>query len=111
MSTDGVTFINVIEIPADQVHAFVAGWRERAQIMSGMPGFRDYRLHRAVAAGTRFQLVNVARWADREAFQAAMANPEFRAAMRSLEGDGDLRVAANPALYEVVAGTVRHDHA
>ncbi|MGK5557683.1 antibiotic biosynthesis monooxygenase family protein [Actinomadura kijaniata] len=107
---DGVTFINVIEIPADQVEVFVEGWRRRAQIMSAMPGFRAYRLHRALAADARFQLVNVAQWDSREAFRHAMGNPEFRAQMRALEEEDGLRFSANPALYEVAAGEVRPDH-
>ncbi|KNB53796.1 antibiotic biosynthesis monooxygenase family protein [Streptomyces caatingaensis] len=99
-----VTFVNVIEVPADQVERFVATWRERARIMSTAPGFRDSRLHRALSSETRFQLINVAHWDSRGAWQAAMANPEFRARMRALEDDPDITVSANPALYEVVAG-------
>ncbi|MEV4437099.1 antibiotic biosynthesis monooxygenase family protein [Streptomyces sp. NPDC049555] len=98
-----VTFINVIEVPAEQVEMFIAQWRERARIMSTAPGFRDSRLHRAVTSQARFQLVNVAHWDSHEAWEAAMANPEFQARMRALEDDPNVKVSANPALYRVAA--------
>ncbi|GAA2722380.1 MULTISPECIES: antibiotic biosynthesis monooxygenase family protein [Streptomyces] len=97
-----VTFINVIEVPAEQVDTFIAQWRERARIMSTAPGFRDSRLHRAVSSQARFQLVNVAHWDSREAWEAAMSHPEFQARMRALEDDPNVKVSASPALYQVV---------
>jgi len=96
-----VTFINVFEIPADQVDRFVEGWRERARIMSRAPGFRDSRLHRAMSTESRFQLVNVAHWDSREAWEAATANPEFQANLAALAEDTGARISANPALYQV----------
>jgi len=102
-----VTFINVIEIPADQVDKFVAGWRERARIMSIQPGFRDYQLHQALLTESRFQLVAVAHWDSSAAFQSAIANPEFLSQMREPESDPDLDVTGNPALYRVVVGDRR----
>jgi heme-degrading monooxygenase HmoA len=97
---DGVvTFINVIEIPADQVDKFLAGWGERARIMSTQSGFRDYQLHQAVLPESRFQLVAVAHWDTSAAFQSAIANPEFLSRMREPELDPDLDVTGNPALY------------
>ncbi|MEV6322691.1 antibiotic biosynthesis monooxygenase family protein [Nocardia sp. NPDC051787] len=99
MTDSGVTFINVFEIPADEIDEFVANWRERARIMREAPGFRDVRLHRARLPDTRFQLVNVAHWDSAEACEAAGANP---AVVESV--DTARKVAtANPALYEVVA--------
>jgi heme oxygenase (mycobilin-producing) len=97
----GVTFINVIEIPADQVDQFVAGWRDRARIMSTPPGFRDYRLHRAVATAARFQLVAVAHWDSSAAFESAIANPEFLSQRWSALESG-LDVTAYPGLYREV---------
>ncbi|MCP2343195.1 antibiotic biosynthesis monooxygenase family protein [Actinomadura rupiterrae] len=99
---DGVTFINVIEIPTEQVEAFVEGWRRRADLMSAMPGFRGYRLHRALSGESRFQLVNVSYWDSAEAFRAATANPRFQEGIRALEADARLQVTAHPALYQVV---------
>src|SRR5262249_5102337 len=66
-----VTLINVFEMPTEHVEAFIAGWRERAALMSSKPGFPDARLHRATSPQTRFQLVNVAHRETREAMHAA----------------------------------------
>jgi heme-degrading monooxygenase HmoA len=63
-------------VPAEHADAFVAGCRSRAALMSTKPGFLDTRLHRALSSRARFQLVNVARWESREAFEAATADAE-----------------------------------
>ncbi|GHF14501.1 putative monooxygenase [Amycolatopsis deserti] len=98
MVENGVTFINVIELPADEVDAFVEQWRERAKLMRDAPGFRDSRLHRAKLPDARFQLVNVAHWDSAEAWRSATTNPAFQAAVGGVPGS----VVPNPALYEVV---------
>lgn len=119
-----VTLINVFEIPAEQVDAFIEGWAERAKIMSTHPGFRDTRLHRALSPEGRFQLVNVAHWDSAESYAAARADDEFQASRAATVADlhdrgvdvafgqGEKaravrqgpRVVANPQLYRVVAG-------
>ncbi|MFE7797978.1 antibiotic biosynthesis monooxygenase family protein [Nocardia sp. NPDC057440] len=99
MTDTGITFINVIEIPADQVDEFLENWHDRAKLMQTAPGFRDVRLHRALLSDTRFQLVNVAHWDSAEACEAAGANPAVVSSV-----DTARKVAsANPALYDVVA--------
>jgi heme-degrading monooxygenase HmoA len=97
-----VTFINVFEVPVEQIETFTAHWRELAKIMSAAPGFRDARLHRALSPRTRFQIVNVANWESRQAWEAATANPEFQEGLRALTEDTEVQFSANPALYEVV---------
>jgi heme-degrading monooxygenase HmoA len=104
---DTVTLINVVEIPADQIDRFMAGWKERAHILSSLPGFRDYALHRALLPDSRFQLVNVAHWDNREAFEAALANPEFQSLRETAIHEIDCGVTASPALYRVVASDRR----
>ncbi|MFE3444140.1 antibiotic biosynthesis monooxygenase family protein [Nocardia sp. NPDC059180] len=99
MTDNGVTFINVLEVPAEQVDAFIEQWRGRAALMRTAPGFRDVRLHRALLPDARFQLVNVAHWDSVEACEAAGINQAVVASV-----DEARKVAsANPALYEVVA--------
>jgi heme-degrading monooxygenase HmoA len=98
MVEKGVTFINVIELPAEEVDAFVEQWRERAKLMRDAPGFRDSRLHRAKLPDARFQLVNVAHWDSAEAWETAATNPAFQAALRGVSR----AVAPNPAIYDVV---------
>jgi heme oxygenase (mycobilin-producing) len=98
-----VTLINVFEVPAEKVDSFVEKWRERADLMTRAPGFLDAKLHRAMSSESRFQLINVARWSSREAWQAATSNPQFQASLRELRNDTSVDFSANPALYEVVA--------
>lgn len=62
IDTGPITFINVFEIDHDKVEPFLEGWRERAEFMSKQPGFRSFRLLRALTPDARFQLVNVAEW-------------------------------------------------
>ncbi|MER7346563.1 antibiotic biosynthesis monooxygenase family protein [Streptomyces aurantiacus] len=99
MTDQGVTFINVIEISADQVDEFIEQWRERVALMSTAPGFRDVRLHRALLPDARFQLVNIAHWDSAEACEAAGANPTVLASVSQAERIAD----ASPGLYQVVA--------
>lgn len=102
LNDSAVTFVNVIELPAEQVDAFLAGWRERADFMRHQPGFRDYALHRAVLPDSRFQLINIAHWDSQEAFRSATADPAFRDQIQALSADPELDATANPGLYEVV---------
>jgi heme-degrading monooxygenase HmoA len=97
-----VTFINVFEVPVEQIDTFIAHWRELAKIMSTAPGFNDTRLHRANSSQTRFQIVNVAHWDSRQAREAATANPVFQEGLGALADDAEVQFSANPALYEVV---------
>ncbi|OEJ43455.1 monooxygenase [Streptomyces agglomeratus] len=96
-----VTFINIFEVAAGQLDAFVAQWRQRAAIMSTKPGFLDSRLHRAQASESRFQLVNVAHWASREAWEAATADTEFRARTQAARDSSQVPITSNPGLYDV----------
>ncbi len=98
-----VTLINVFEIPAEQVDAFIEGWAERARNMTTQSGFRDTLLHRALSPEGRFQLVNVSHWDSAESTAAAHADPEWRA---SRAGMAQLApgAVANQQLYRVVAG-------
>jgi heme-degrading monooxygenase HmoA len=96
-----VTLINVFEVPTEHVDAFVAQWRERAALMRTKPGFLDTRLHRALSSQARLQLVNVAHWESREAWQAATADPEFQQRARAATADPRVPISANPAIYQV----------
>ena len=99
-----VTLINAFEVPAEHVDAFVARWRERAALMSTKPGFLDTQLHRALSPQARFQLINIARWESREAFEAATADTEFQERVNAASSDSRVPISANPDLYRVVAG-------
>ncbi len=97
-----VTLINVFEVHAEHVEAFIAQWRQRAALMGTQPGFLDYRLHRALSSDSRFQLVTLAHWESREAYEAATADIEFQARLKDVMNNPQLPVSAYPALHQVV---------
>ncbi|MEU8669076.1 antibiotic biosynthesis monooxygenase [Streptomyces anulatus] len=97
-----VTFINVFEISADELDAFVEKWEQRARLMREKAGFIDSRMHRARSSDSRFQLVNVSHWASQEAWEAATADPEFSARTRAAREEAKQPVTPNPAVYDVV---------
>jgi heme-degrading monooxygenase HmoA len=97
-----VTLINVFEIRPEQLDGFLREWHQRAEFMSKQPGFRSFRLDRALSPDTRFQLVNVAEWDSAEALRAealraATSQPEFLDSVsRSL---AEFDVTAHPGVY------------
>jgi len=94
-----VTFINIFEIDPAQLDAFLVGWGERAGFMSRQPGFRSFRLHRALTPDTPFQLVNVAEWDSVDALRAATSQDFFQSSVqRSMD---EFAVTAHPAIYTV----------
>jgi len=106
MTADGVgrpvTLINVFEVAAADVAEFIEKWQVRAAIMASAPGFRDARLHRAMTADARFQLVNVAHWDSAEHWMAAQSSPAFVASLKELRAEVAFTFTANPAIYETV---------
>jgi heme oxygenase (mycobilin-producing) len=94
-------FVNAFEIPPDQIDAFLEGWRDRADFMRRQPGFRGYRMLRALQPDSRFQLINVARWDSVEAFGTATANPDFQKQLQALNDNPDFDVHPNPGIYSV----------
>ena len=99
MDVGPITFINVFEIESGQLESFLTGWRERAAFMSKQPGFRSFRLHRALSPDSHFQLVNVAEWESADALHAAMAQQTFTASVR--RAVDELGVTAHPGVYRV----------
>ncbi|WP_079134080.1 antibiotic biosynthesis monooxygenase family protein [Streptomyces sp. EN23] len=97
-----VTFINVFEIAADELDAFVEKWEQRARLMRDKPGFIDSRMHRARSSDSRFQLVNVSHWESQAAWEAATADPDFASRTRAAREETKQPVTPNPAVYDVV---------
>ncbi|MEV6386515.1 antibiotic biosynthesis monooxygenase family protein [Nocardia xishanensis] len=95
----GITFVDAFELPADRIEEFLPHWLGRAELISKAPGFRDNRLHRAVDADTRFQLVDIAHWDSAEAWRAATGDPSFQQRL----SDSPEFAIANPALFRVAA--------
>lgn len=95
-----VTFVNVFELDPDKVDEFIQGWKERGEFMRRQPGFRSFRLHRALSPDASYQLVNVAVWDSLDAVRAATAQPEFRA----MVGEAGMRFGAiaHPGVYTTI---------
>lgn len=93
-----VTFINLFKVPAGRDEAFRHLWEQVNNYMRGQPGYRDHRLHRAVADDAQYRYVNVAAWESAETWQAAhdegfrklVTQPHWR------------EFPSTPSLYEVV---------
>ena len=78
-SDDGpLTFINVFEIPEDEIDAFIVNWESRSRLMTTADGFVSAELHRAITPDTEFKLINVSRWESMEHFRAATTDPQYR---------------------------------
>lgn len=56
-----ITFINVFDIPADEIEAFIAQWEHRSRLIRSADGFVSAELHRAIESETEFQLINVSK--------------------------------------------------
>ncbi|MET7795559.1 antibiotic biosynthesis monooxygenase family protein [Streptomyces decoyicus] len=98
-----VTFINIFEIAAEHVDAFVTQWEQRAALLSTKPGFLDSQLHRARSSQSRFQLVNVSHWESQEAWEAATADTEFQERTRAAREAPQTPITSSPGLYDVAA--------
>jgi len=93
-----VMFINLFEVPAGRDEAFRLLWEQVNAYMRAKPGYRDHRLHRALAGDARYRYVNVAAWESPGAWQAAhdegfrklVTQPQWR------------EFPSTPALYEAV---------
>lgn len=96
-----VTFINIFEVAAEHLDAFVAQWEQRAALMATKPGFLDTRLHRARSSESRYQLVNVAHWESQEAWEAATTDPEFQERTRAASDNPQAPITSSPGLYDV----------
>ncbi|WP_433661946.1 antibiotic biosynthesis monooxygenase family protein [Nocardia sp. CA-128927] len=83
MTDNALTVIDTTRLPADRADEFIEQWRHRAEIVSKAPGFRDARLHRALATDAQLPLVMVANWDSVAARDAALANPAFQTSAQS----------------------------
>ncbi len=93
-----VILINPFEVLRGKEDECVAFWERVAEYMRRQPGFISTRLHRAVAPGARFPLINVAEWESAEYFFSAAASEEFKKLVEPY-----MEVFPHyPGLYEVI---------
>jgi heme-degrading monooxygenase HmoA len=92
----GVVLINAFEVPPDGDDAFLAAWEQTRRFLRGQPGYLATRLHRSLSPDADFRFVNIGRYTNPQAFQAAVGQPGFRQAAAAIQH------RAHPSLYQVV---------
>lgn len=95
-SDQPVTQITLVEPAAGKMDEALMLMRQRAQFMSGQPGFVSIVLHRSLD-GRR--IVNYIQWENRSLLQAAHGSPEFRKEWNRFDS---MTEEISPDLYEVV---------
>jgi hypothetical protein len=70
------TLINLFEV-GDRDEDFVAGWERAREFLDEHAGSIQTALHRSLDADAQFRYVNVARLGEFEAWQKAVADPDF----------------------------------
>ncbi|MCG1025857.1 MULTISPECIES: antibiotic biosynthesis monooxygenase family protein [Dehalobacter] len=103
------TFINVFEIPVEEVDSFIEQWRERSKLMSDSPGFLGAELNRALLTETRFQLINIAKYESYAAFEAATTNSKFKVALGKQLDNPASNMIPNRGFYRPVAIADSHE--
>jgi heme-degrading monooxygenase HmoA len=92
----GVVLVNAFEVPPDGDDAFLAAWEQTRVFLRGQPGYLATRLHRSLSPEVDFRFVNVGRYTNPQAFQAAVSQPGFREAAAAIQH------RAHPSLDQVV---------
>ena len=92
-----VILINPFEVPAGKLDETIVMWEQARDFLQKQPGYLSTELHQSVSPGTRFQLVNVAKWESVETFTAATKKMQAEADLPQIDG-----LVPNPALYTIV---------
>ena len=81
-----ITLINCFEVPEGKEEEFRAGWLRLTENLQGAAGYLGTTFYkRAVGFVGRFAFINVAKWQDRESWQAAVSTPAFREIVESMK--------------------------
>ncbi|CTQ56632.1 Antibiotic biosynthesis monooxygenase [Roseibium album] len=92
-----VTLINSFEVDQNQLEETIRFWEQVRDFLASQPGYISTNLHQSLSPEAKFQLVNVAKWANPQAFQEAIKN------MRESGLGTDMRgTVFHAALYQVI---------
>ncbi len=95
-----IVLINPFVVPDAHRAEYLIKYKAVMEVLARQPGFLGGALHRAVDPGeSRFQFVNVNRWASADDFKAGLAAADPLAIFGDLTG----KLEANPALFTVEA--------
>ncbi len=92
-----VVLINVFQVPEGSLDETVVFWEAARDFLKDQPGYLSTALHRSLLPDARFQLVNIARWENAEAFRNATAAMRTDAGLKPVEG-----LTFDAALYEII---------
>jgi heme-degrading monooxygenase HmoA len=91
-----VTLINVFNVPAESVDAYLENWERTTGVFKTKPGFIETHLHRNTGVGNQtFQFINIARWTSREAWKET--HDEYKPTEYDVPG-----VKGHPAIFETL---------
>lgn len=94
---DPVTLINVFEVPPEKLDEAMAMWEAARDFLNTQPGYISTALHRSIMPDARFQLINIARWRNADAYRSATAAMRRDAGLKPVEG-----LQFDAALYQIV---------
>lgn len=92
-----VVLINTFTVDGRDAAAMLETWRKDSGVMKAQPGFISAQLHAGLADSGVF--VNRAIWESAAHFRAALANPDFHAAIAQTPAGA----IARPHLFRTVA--------
>lgn len=82
-SRNDIVLISPMDVKPGKEAECIASWDKAVMVMRDKPGFKSARLHRASTSDGRNSMVTVGVWSNFEQFEAASADPQFRAAFSS----------------------------
>lgn len=91
------TAIVAYEVMAEDIDKFLNAWKKANDYLKGQEGFVSTALHRASSAAPDFRFVNIAKWANADAFRSATQGSGFREASGLLEA-----YPIHAAVYDLV---------
>jgi heme-degrading monooxygenase HmoA len=92
-----VTLINSFEVDQNQLEETIRFWEQARDFLACQPGYISTNLHQSLSPEAKFQLVNVAKWENPQAFQEAIKK------MRESGLGADMRgTVFHAALYQVI---------
>ncbi|MDT4920718.1 MAG: hypothetical protein QOI15_1620 [Pseudonocardiales bacterium] len=93
-----VRFINLFTVPVGRDERFLELWKRVNVYMAAQPGYRNHRLHRALADDAAYRYVNYVEW-ESEAAWAGAHDAGFR---ERVADPGWAEFTTTPALFEIV---------
>lgn len=105
-----VEFINLLEVPADELDQFLTDWKRRSHVMEDAAGFISDELEQSLIEGSKYRLINISRWPSYNVWLEATNNPAYIEAFKAdnaAHPSQALHLQVTRGLYRPVAAS-RH---